>query len=254
MANNDFMRTVHKNLPGIFTAGSIITGFATAALAVYEGWKLCEDWNPDAGTKDKVYLIARRLVPVLLGASASAGFCYAAHHESTKRIAALSAAVAAVKLDNEELKNFKNKAKEVLGEEKTKEVKSLIAEDKATEVAKKINRPNVSLDEEITVHDLETGYVFKTTLRSFSNAVNECNDNAETDVVSMADFYMTLEEGLANDRSGNLYSTVGFGRGCEVRSFRPEWDAEIGPDLKAVYTISYPYANLESGPRSYSDY
>ena len=86
MERNNFSNTVNKNLPGICTVGSIIAQVTTAGLAFYEGFKFAHDWAklPEgATTKDKVKVVARRVVPVVLSCGTGCGLTYAAYAESS---------------------------------------------------------------------------------------------------------------------------------------------------------------------------
>lgn len=234
---NDFLEKVKANAPGIMTAGSIVSCICASALGMYEGWKLKEDFDKlpeDATGKDKGLLILRRTLPVALACGTSCGLSYASYAESMNRIAALSAAYAAAKLDNEELKKFKNKAKEMLGEEHSDILEGEIIDENAQTTAKNIGLEN--WDQVMTMHDKTTGFVMTTTLRDYFSALNEYNKVAEVEDQPISYFYeQARTDGVAYTEIEPLYDSIYTVDG----HLHPTPGLEFGPDMKPVFTIKW---------------
>lgn len=238
---NDFKATINQNLPGIFTAGSIVTQVLTAGLAFYEGMKFKEDFDKlpeDATTKTKVLTVARRIAPVVLGVTAGCGCSYAAYAESTRRIAALSAVVAAARADRDTLKEFKDKAKQMIGEEKINEVdEALLKED-----LKMYDFVGGDADEKIKVHDLETGAILHSTLRDIHRAIRVFNDENDQEAVPISMFYQEAD---------NDYKVVPVHEDIYAfDGFYPNINYEKGPNMEPVMTLDWTHTNDVGDTRS----
>lgn len=237
----DLKTTINQNMPGILTAGSIVTQIATAGLAFYEGMKFKEDLDKlpeDATTKTKILTVIRRVAPVVLGVTAGTTMSYAAYAESTKRIAALSAAVAAARADRDSLKEFKNKAKEMIGEDKVKEVdEELVKED-----LKMYEFVGGDADEKIKVHDLETGAILHSTLRDIHKAIRVFNEENDTEAVPISMFYQEAD---------NDYKVVPVHEDIYAfDGFYPNISYEKGPNMEPVMTLEWTHTNDVGDTRS----
>jgi hypothetical protein len=246
------LEVIDKNLPAIYTAASIIIGGITAVAAVRAGWKtkeILDDLPEDTDTLVKVKAVAPTVAPIVVGAVADGLFCYAAHHESTKRYVALAGTVAALKADKEHLEIVKDKAKELLGEKKSEELSNRVADEEATRTARKVQGKSslpgtIDIHQKVRIRDLENGYIFETTLRDFEKAKDWFNLQVSEREMAMNDFYDHLLG--ENYEEYGTHGWMGFGPDCSEKVFLPELDADMADDLSLGYTISYPYSNLEA--------
>ena len=239
----DLKATINQNMPGILTAGSIVTQIATAGLAFYEGMKFKEDLDKlpeDATTKTKIFTVIRRVAPVILGVTAGTTMSYAAYAESTKRIAALSAAVAAAKLDKEELEKFKDKAKAVLGDEKTKEVEEEVKKELHSNVNERTKEFPGFIGDRWFVDEC-TGYMFKSNWETFHNNWKE---------------FATLtsnENGTCIDEFYQMFSLDGSVPSIEAHDyirfkmdipFAPTFGGTLLPNGEPAITFTYDHADI----------
>lgn len=246
---NDFLTNlsvkVDKNLPTILTGASVVTGLATVGYAVWAGFKIKEDLNtiPDADTLEKIKKIAPRLIPILIGASAASGFAIASNHESGKRIAAATGLVAATKLD---MVKLQDKTKEILGEEKAKEVEDELKKDPKT--SNSFGNYIASKDKWLTFKDANTGYFWDSTLRdmeftrrNFNKSLIQQSDN-DNYTQSIAEFYDRLL-GEKYDEVP-IHTSVLFGaKFKDEGANRLDFDYEyvVGPDMQPICVVSYSY-------------
>lgn len=240
---NNLMRAIDDNLPTVLTVTGIIVGVTTVGYSVYAGWKIKEVVEDEKlEKKDKIKKTVIVSAPVVIGTVASTACIVGAHKEHAKRYLALSGLYAASRLDAEKLKE---KAVEIIGEDKVDEIKKEVRKDNIkNDVRTSSENLNVQVGDEIIIHDLITGYVFKTTLNDFWTEVREINDIAENETVAMATFFEQLL-GKEKYQHASTYDDIGFGAGQEVGSFRPRLDSELTSDMRNIYTIEYPYSNLQ---------
>lgn len=240
---NNLRKAIDDNLPTVLTGTGVVIGVTTVVYSIFAGWKIKEVVEDEKlEKKDKIKKTVVISAPVLIGTVASTACVVGAHKEHAKRYLALSGLYAASRLDAEKLKE---KAVEIIGEDKVNEIKKEVMKDNIkSDVRSSSENLNVQVGDEIIIHDLVTGYVFKTTLNKFWTMVHEINDLAETESVPMATFYERLL-GKEEYRHAASYDDIGFGNGEDVGSFRPRLDSELTSDMKNIYTIEYPYSNLQ---------
>ena len=243
---NNFMTSVDKNLPTILTAISSIAGLATAGYSIYAGYMLnkdLEELSEDATFKDKALTVAKRTWPIVVGEAVSVGCNWTANREYGKRYAAIALGAAATQLDTAKIQE---KAEEIIGKEKTEEVKEELKKDPKT--AKAYNNAMTSMDQRTVWRDLETGYIFRTSLRDFDYAKRRFNKELmedESHCLAISDFYQRL---LGDDYDeASVHNDVKFGAQYAnqepmAATFNPDIDIELGPDMQPVYVISYTYA------------
>lgn len=252
MKNNTFLETIDRNLPTICTGASAIIGLMTTGYSIWAGIKIKEasdGWDSDTPSSEKIVTVAKYAAPAVVGGVAAAGFAIAANRENDRRMLAMAGTVAALKMDKdkarETLEDFKNKTKEILGEEKATEVEEAVADDTIKKNVSKcgIVPSTIETDKRVRFHDAETGYIFYTTLRKFQMAMNVINERCCTKTQSMEDFYLEL---LGDDYEPTpLHNSIGFGSGCsDAKCFMPEFEGETAEDMSLGYRISYDYDNL----------
>lgn len=252
MNNNTILETIDRNLPTICTGLSAGLSLVTVGYSIWAGYQLkgaFDDFDEDTKTEEKVKTVAAYMAPAVVGGVAAAGFAIAANRENDRRMLAMAGTVAALKMDKdkarETLEDFKNKTKELLGEEKATEVEEAVADDTIKKNVSKcgIVPATIETDKRVRFHDEETGYVFYTTLRKFQMAMNVINERCCTKTQSMEDFYLEL---LGDDYEPTpLHNSIGFGSGCpDAKCFMPEFEGETAEDMSLGYRISYDYDNL----------
>lgn len=236
MANN-FVNSMKQNMPVICTVGSIIMQIGTAGLAFYEGYKFKSEWDalPDnATTKVKALKIIRRVTPVLASCTSGCVLTYGIYSSGQAQIAGLAAAYASAKLENQDLKEFKEKAKEALGEENTKKVEDEIKEEKISKTAMGMGLANP--DDLIQMHDLTTGYTMKTTLRDLFDAITDYNEVVEIENQPISYFYERARTaGVIYADPEPIYDDTYVIDG----KFNPKLDYEPGPNMLPVLTIEW---------------
>lgn len=223
MANKSLKQLWNENRPGIYTFITMVTCAATAIVGVYEGVQLYKDWQgiggSDAPTKEKVKVVARRVAPVVVGVAVADGFAFGAYKDAAGKIAAGAVAVAALKTDKEDLENWKAKASEMLGEEKSKEITDKVREErKGTNIEELNLLPEPLRLKYVWFKDQETGYMFRSSLNEFYRGVKQFNDNCEYENGSINDFYNDIIDG-GSDYS--MHDYVVFGPDCDMKFFNP---------------------------------
>lgn len=247
---NDFINkattTIDKNLPTILTGVSVVSGIATAVYSVYAGFQIKKAWDKlpeDATTLDKVKAAAPWVIGTATGITVSAGTAIAANHESGKRLAAAGLVVASTKLDMQKLQD---KTKEILGEEKAKEVEEELKKDPKT--ANAYGNYISNKDKRMTFRDTNTGYFFRSSMRDieytkrkFNNELSLHKDD-EGYTQSMAEFYDRL---LGDDYDEiPVHTNVLFGekfKDPKAMMLDIEYEYEVGPDMEPICAINYSY-------------
>lgn len=227
------MRKVKDNLPTIFTGASIVTGVSTIGYSVFAGWKIKETVdNKDLDKKEKTKKIVKISLPTIGGTAATVFFNIAAHKEHMHKYAGALALYGATKVDSDK---FKEEMKKIVGKEKVEEVERDI------QGKREVLEPNIPTNSKITIRDDVTGYSFQTTMIEFWEAVNKVNEYAQSDEVSIAQFY---EELLGKEYTyADIHDRITFGYDCSVGSLRPSFSAALDDSMKPFYCIMYPYNN-----------
>lgn len=232
----EVMGAVDENLPAILTFASAILAVGTTGYSIWAGAKIKEVLDdPDLDQKTKIRKIVLLLLPAIGGAAGAVTCTVSAHKEHTSRYVGLAGLYAATKLDKEKLED---KAKEIIGVEKVEEIKAEIVKDDVREKCASLG-PSLDLDHEITIHDLVTGYVFKTTLVDFFRVASEFNNMLGYERMDIGSFYEMLLGHEYTEAKAHEYFT--FGLGSEVAGFNPTLDIELSSDMYPVYTIEYRY-------------
>ena len=231
-----------KNLPAILTGGTIVVGLTTVAYSTWAGWKIKEVTEDETiDNKTKVKKIVVLSLPIALGAGTATGCAIAAQKENTKRLAALAVgATGAATLANEDTKE---------------KVLEMVDKNHKLHKAKKSGeKANISVnsDKVIEVHDLVTGYRFKTNLNQLWFATRQFNDSIADGLLdspetkSIAEFYKIL----LGDEYDNIpsHELVRFGTDSNWEGVYDknvllsiELGSELGNNLEPYYTIDYDY-------------
>ena len=153
-------------------------GFSTGreALTVVETVKVA--WKP--------------YIPALITCTASVGCLIGGNRVSARRNAALAAAY---QLSTTALNEFKEKAVEVVGEEKAKEIRDKVVEDKKEKVANSGVTYIISNDDDILMYEPLSNQEFKSTTNKVEKAVNTLNRRMITgseEAISLNEFLIEL--------------------------------------------------------------
>lgn len=127
-----FMKFIHTNATTILTVTAVAGVVGTALVTLDQAPKakeIVEEIKEDKKVKRSIKEHVKRLIFTILPIVITAGFTIASilclNHVHTQRYAAMSAAYA---LADRSLKEWQQHTKQVVGEEKTKEIKESIAE------------------------------------------------------------------------------------------------------------------------------
>lgn len=170
---------ISKNSPAILTGlavtGAVVTTFLTAKATI-KAVKILEeekDQNGDIGTKDLIRLTWKEYVPVAAALGLTIGCAIGAHNVSARRTAALAAGLAS---SNEALKAFKKAADDVVGEEKSDEIRGQATYDRFSgmRVGDTAKLPMLGNPEMICVDGM-SGQPFMSNPEDIKKAVNEFN-------------------------------------------------------------------------------
>ena len=227
------MDGVDKNLPAMLTALGLTTGGATVGYSIYAGWKLRDEFSEkDVEPKERAKRVAKITAPVIGGAVLSGALVIMANKEYGSRCAALAAACAAGNPD------VREKIAETVGIDRKKMDKK-----DAEDVMAKA-KMNHTENNEVVMHDLETGMIFKTNLVDFWAAVNQFNVtySSQFGYQPISKFYSILFE--TNEYEGKIdaHERKCFGPDMQLD---PVIDVELGPNWEPRYTIQYDYRGGE---------
>ncbi len=199
-----------KKSPEIFIGLAVAGMGASVVLAVKETpkvLKLIEEKKKDLGVdtltkKETVKVAWKNYIPAAISFVVSTGLMITSNHIQNHRNAMLTAACSA---SESALLNYINKTKEVVGEEKEKEIRSESRKDISRE--RSVNDYNVfnaNGGDELCM-DIETGRYFRSDRESIRAAVNQVNSimNA-TGSVSLNTYYdfLGMERTIRGDDKG----------------------------------------------------
>lgn len=264
---SNLWKSIDENLPTILTGVSVCGIVFTGVYGVWAGMKIkkiLSEMDPDTDILDKIKAIFPYVLPVFGGMALAVTCAILSNHENGKRYAAMASMYAAGKLDKEDLKK---KMEEILsrredgtvdkelGKERMKKAMGEINQERAKKTAVELGM--ASADQSIAFHDLENGNTGRTTLANFYRAVGEFNDNLgycdDDGYLTMEDFLLELnkdEEGNSDILCVDIHNHQAFGPGVDTKSFNPQLDYEMGPNMQPVLTISYDYATVDGKRRA----
>lgn len=196
------------NSPAILT-GMAVAGLVTTVILAYKAGskadKIISDKRKDLelvkpnDTEAKKTIIkeaAKELTPVLLPTvltgSVTIACIIGSNKVSSKRVSALSAAY---RISSDAVGKLNEKMTEVLGEQKTNEIKETIAKEKMDKNMKQNPETPIIMtgDGDVLCMDLYSGRLFKSNAQKIGQAVNQLSADLQTDMyVSLNDFYDLL--------------------------------------------------------------
>ena len=242
---------VTKHSPEILTGIGIAGMLTTVGLAVKatpKAMQLIEEaerekyneHNNDGGfstgreplTKIETVKVAwKPYVPAAVTCATSVGCLIGGSRVSAKRNAALATAY---QLSTKALNDFKEKAVEVVGEEKTKEIRDKVVEEKKERIANSGSTIVISGEEDILMYETFSNQEFRSTSNKVDKVVNELNRRMITgseDSISLNEFLHELD--LKPNPRGD---EVGWNPSFPIDL---AYDADMNDHDKPRLTISY---------------
>lgn len=236
---------IQNNLPTVLTGVSVVTGALTVGYSVWAGFKIHEkitELPSDCDTMDKIKVAAPYLVPVAVGFTVASACAIGANKENGKRLAAAGVTIAALSADKKDLmdktkeflgKDENGKVDQEKGEEEFKKIQGAVDEERAKKMAAATGM--ASAHQLTTVHDLTTGYVWKTTLKDLYGAISDFNNVNQIEHQPISYFYeQSYTSGMVYPDLESIYDDI-----YVDEYFNPEIDYEPGPDMQPILTIKW---------------
>lgn len=191
---DNVVNTISDKSPEILIGFGLAGMLTSTVLAVKATPKaldiLAEQEDRELSKVDKVKLTWKCYAPAAIGYCASAACIIGANSVNTKRNAVLAGAY---KLSESALLEYRDKVKEVIGEEREKEIHAKIAEDRRCKEPE--NQGNVILTGkgDVLCYDMYSGRYFKSDMDEINTILNELNYKLMQDnVLALNDFYDAL--------------------------------------------------------------
>lgn len=191
---NNVVNTISDKSPEILIGFGLAGMLTSTVLAVKATPKaldiLAEQEDRELSKVDKVKLTWKCYAPAAIGYCASAACIIGANSVNTKRNAVLAGAY---KISESALLEYRDKVKEVIGEEREKEIHAKIAEDRRCKEPE--NQGNVILTGkgDVLCYDMYSGRYFKSEMDEINAILNELNYKLMQDnLLALNDFYDAL--------------------------------------------------------------
>ena len=192
---NSIVDTVSDKSPEIligFGLAGMLTSTILAVKATPKALGILEQEDRELSKVDKVKLTWKCYAPAAIGYCASAACIIGANSVNAKRNAVLAGAY---KLSESALLEYRDKVKEVIGDEKEREIKDLIAHDRVNNDDKKEMRQEVIVagNGDTLCYDMHSGRYFKSNMEEIKGIANKVNYKLMQDnFLSVNDFYEEL--------------------------------------------------------------
>lgn len=191
---DNVVNTISDKSPEILIGFGLAGMLTSTVLAVKATPKaldiLAEQEDRELSKVDKVKLTWKCYAPAAIGYCASAACIIGANSVNTKRNAVLAGAY---KISESALLEYRDKVKEVIGEEREKEIHAKIAEDRRCKEPE--NQCNVILTGkgDVLCYDMYSGRYFKSEMDEINAILNELNYKLMQDnLLALNDFYDAL--------------------------------------------------------------
>lgn len=190
-----------KASPTILTCIGAVGVVATTVLAVKATPKALElvkadsrknhDGDPHAATKAEVVKSCWKCyIPAAVTGTLSVACLIGASSVSLKRNAALATAYT---ISETALKDYREKAVEVVGEKKAQAIQDAVTKDKIAKDPVEGKEIIMTGTDDVLCYDVLSGRYFKSSQEKINRAVNEVNRNMRTEMyVSLNDFYYEI--------------------------------------------------------------
>lgn len=169
-----------------FGLAGMLTSTVLAAKATPKALDILEQEDRELSKVDKVKLTWKCYAPAAIGYCASAACIIGANSVNSKRNAVLAGAY---KISEAALLEYRDKVTEVLGEEKEKEIRDSIAEDRVRKTERK-GEVIIAGKGDTLCYDMHSGRYFKSNMDEIKRKLNEINYKLMQDnILSVNDFY-----------------------------------------------------------------
>lgn len=190
---DNVIKTVSDKSPEILI-GLGLTGMLTSTIlavkATPKALDILEKEDRELSKIDKVKLTWKCYAPAAIGYCTSAACILGANSVNSKRNAVLASAY---KISESALMEYRDKVVEVIGEEKEKEIRDSIAEDRVQQGPKQANGVLVANKGDTLCYDMYSGRYFNSDMDSINRILNEVNYKLMQDnMISVNDFYEAL--------------------------------------------------------------
>mgnify|MGYP007017244633 FL=1 len=186
---NNVVNAISDKSPEIligFGLAGMLTSTVLAAKATPKALDILEQEDRELSKVDKVKLTWKCYAPAAIGYCASAACIIGANSVNSKRNAVLAGAY---KISEAALLEYRDKVTEVLGEEKEKEIRDSIAEDRVRKTERK-GEVIVAGKGDTLCYDMHSGRYFKSNMDEIKRKLNEINYKLMQDnILSVNDFY-----------------------------------------------------------------
>lgn len=190
---NNVISTVSDKSPeiliGLGLAG-MLTSTILAVKATPKALDILEQEDRELSKIDKVKLTWKCYAPAAIGYCTSAACIIGANSVNSKRNAVLAGAY---KLSESALLEYRDKVVEVIGEEKEKEIRDAIAEDRIQQGPKQASGVLVAGKGDTLCYDMYSGRYFNSDMDTINRILNDINYKLMQDnIMSVNDVYDAL--------------------------------------------------------------
>ena len=186
---DNVVNTISDKSPEIligFGLAGMLTSTVLAVKATPKALDILEREDRELSKVDKVKLTWKCYAPAAIGYCVSAACIIGANSVNAKRNAVLAGAY---KLSETALLEYRDKVTEVLGEEKEKEIRDSIAEDRVNKAERK-GEVIIAGKGDTLCYDMHSGRYFKSNMDEIKRKLNEINYKLMQDnILSVNDFY-----------------------------------------------------------------
>ena len=186
---DNVVNTISDKSPEIligFGLAGMLTSTVLAVKATPKALDILEREDRELSKVDKVKLTWKCYAPAAVGYCVSAACLIGANSVNAKRNAVLAGAY---KLSETALLEYRDKVTEVLGEEKEKEIRDSIAEDRVNKTERK-GEVIIAGKGDTLCYDMHSGRYFKSNMDEIKRKLNEINYKLMQDnILSVNDFY-----------------------------------------------------------------
>lgn len=186
---DNVVNTISDKSPEIligFGLAGMLTSTVLAVKATPKALDILEREDRELSKVDKVKLTWKCYAPAAVGYCVSAACIIGANSVNAKRNAVLAGAY---KLSETALLEYRDKVTEVLGEEKEKEIRDSIAEDRVNKTERK-GEVIIAGKGDTLCYDMHSGRYFKSNMDEIKRKLNEINYKLMQDnILSVNDFY-----------------------------------------------------------------
>lgn len=186
---NNVVNAISDKSPEIligFGLAGMLTSTVLAVKATPKALDILEQEDRELSKVDKVKLTWKCYAPAAIGYCASAACIIGANSVNSKRNAVLAGAY---KISEAALLEYRDKVTEVLGEEKEREIRDSIAEDRVRKTERK-GEVIVAGKGDTLCYDMHSGRYFKSNMDEIKRKLNEINYKLMQDnILSVNDFY-----------------------------------------------------------------